>query len=370
VEVQVQVPLQAEVPTDPVLAPGRPVVGREHHVGAVGVQVDRLGDVARPLVGVTDDRTAQREQVVQGVGRVLGHAQGADSREQDVHLRRGLGARGDLELHADPVDHARLAGRGDEVGRPDQGDGAARRGLSQPCPDLALGPAGQGRAVHVARASGHRGPGVDVLLDRVLEEPVRRDDDAAPGIHVRLGRHALDPAEVVDVAVGVDDADDRPVATVLAVERQGRRRGLGTDQGVDDEHPRRPLDEADVRQVEPADLVDARHHLEQAVHRDELRLAPQARVHRVGGVALQEPVGVVVPDHAAVRGADDARVQATKQPAPGVVEVGGVVEREGAQQGGVGGSDGPRGKVCHGAGLLLAGVCRVSRCVLGISPQV
>jgi len=145
---------------------------------------------------------------------------------------------------------------------------------------------------------------------------------------------------VVHVAVRVDDPDDRPVAAMLPVEGQGRCRRLRADQGIDHQDAGRALDEGDVRQVEPADLVDARHHLEQPVHRDELRLAPQARVHRVRRVALEEPVRVVVPDHAAVRGPDDAGVKTTQEATARVVEVGRVLEGQGAEQCGVGGPDG------------------------------
>ncbi len=53
----------------------------------------------------------------------------------------------------------------------------------------------------------------------------------------RLPRdHAAHTAEVVDVAVGVDHAGDRPVAAVLPVQRERGRGGLGRDQRVDHEH--------------------------------------------------------------------------------------------------------------------------------------
>ena len=98
------------------------MVGGEHHVGAVGERVDRLGQIARPDVRVADQRPAQRQQVVQVVRRVLGHAQRAVTREVEVHFRRRLGAGRHLELDLDPVDGVLLAGLADIERRHDQRD--------------------------------------------------------------------------------------------------------------------------------------------------------------------------------------------------------------------------------------------------------
>ena len=103
----------------------------------------------------------------------------------------------------------------------------------------------------------------------MLQEALGRDDRAAARVHVRLGRDALDAAEVVDVAVRVDDAHDRPLAAVPPVQREGGRRGLRADERVDDQDAGLALDERDVREVQAPDLVDAGHDLEQAVHGDE-----------------------------------------------------------------------------------------------------
>ena len=103
-----------------VLAPGRPVVRGEHHVGAVGERVDRLGEVARPPVRIAHQRAAQRQQVVQVVGGVLGHAQRAELREVEVHLGGRLGAWRHLELDLDAVDRVRLPGFADVERRHDQ----------------------------------------------------------------------------------------------------------------------------------------------------------------------------------------------------------------------------------------------------------
>ncbi len=166
--------------------------------------------------------------------------------------------------------------------------------------DLAARPLRQQRAVHVRRAAGHRAAGVDVLADRVLEEALGREDRDAARRDVLLGDDAARAAEVVDVAVRVEQAGHRPLAAMLAVERQRGGRRLGGDQRVDHEDARVALDDRHVREVEAAHLVDALGHLEQAVDRVQLPLAPEARVHRLRAVRVEEPVGVRVPDDAPV----------------------------------------------------------------------
>ena len=106
VEVAVEVALDREELHDALRAPGGPVVRRERDVGPPAEQVDRLGEVRRPGVGVAHERAPQGEQVVQGVGGVLGQAQGAAVGEEEVHLGRGLGAGRQLEDHPHAVDRS------------------------------------------------------------------------------------------------------------------------------------------------------------------------------------------------------------------------------------------------------------------------
>ena len=132
---------------------------------------------------------------------------------------------------------------------------------------------------------------------------------------------------MIDVAVGVDDGDDRPIATMSAVERQRGRRRLGGDQRIDDDYPGVTLDEADVGQVQTADLVNALHHLIESLFGAQLTLPPQAGMYRAGRVAGKERVRVVVPHHTAVGRLDDARLQCTDESPVSVLEIFGVGER-------------------------------------------
>jgi len=62
---------------------------------------------------------------------------------------------------------------------------------------------------------------------------------------------------MVHVAVGVDDRDHGPVTAVRAVQLQRCGGHLGRDQRVDHDETVVALDEADVGDIQAADLVNA-----------------------------------------------------------------------------------------------------------------
>ena len=345
VQVGVQIPLQRKEFHDLFLAPRRPVMRGEHHVGPVGERVDRLGEVPGPAVRIAHQRPAQRQQVVQVVRGVLGHAQRTEPRKVEVHLGRRLGSRGHLELDLDTVDGVLLAGLADVEGRHDDRHLARRRGLPQTAAHLALRTPVQRGAVHVAGATRHRGTGVDVLLHRMLGEALRGDHDDPAGVDILLRGDPEDAPEVVDVAVGVNDSAHGTITPVLPVQRQRRGGDLGGHQRVDHDDAGVALDDRHVRQVEAADLVDAGHHLVKSLLGHQGRLPPQARVHAGRRVAGQERVDVVVPHHASIGGGDDTGFLLGDEPTVGIGEIPGVAERECVQVFAVGSLDRRRGRL-------------------------
>jgi hypothetical protein len=112
------------------------VVGGEHHIGAVGKGVDRLGQISRPGVRVANKRATQRQQVVQVMRGVFGHAQRAESREIEMHFGGRFGAGCHLEFDLDAVDGVSFTGALDVDGRHDQRYLALRGTLAQTTTDV------------------------------------------------------------------------------------------------------------------------------------------------------------------------------------------------------------------------------------------
>ncbi len=104
VDVLVHVAVLLPVVDDLRVAPYRPVVALELDLGVLAVEIDRLVEEARPLQRIAHLRAAQRQDVVQRVGRVLRHPHRLELREVRVHLGRRLGARRHLEHHLHAVD--------------------------------------------------------------------------------------------------------------------------------------------------------------------------------------------------------------------------------------------------------------------------
>ena len=119
-----------------------------------------------------------------------------------------------------------------------------------------------------------------------------------------------------------------PTWSMLDVEREGGRGRLARDQRVDDDDPGVAFDEADDREVVAANLIDARHHLVQSVLDEELALAPQARVHRVGCLAFEEFVRVEVPHDSTIGRVDLSLRGAADESSTHVIEVTRVVHRQ------------------------------------------
>ncbi len=225
VQVAVQVALLLQHLDDLRVAPARPVVHREHHLGLPAETMQRLVDVLAPAQRIAYLGAAQGVQVVQGADHVLGHQQGLLPRQPDVHLRRRLGARRVLEGERHAVQHQVLALAFDQAGRRQQAQRSARQSLADGHVDLPLRPLGQLRAVLVGGAAHHGVAGQDVLLDRRLHEAGRSDDlHRAAGDLLWLDQTAH-ASKVIGVGVAVDHRTDRPLAQLTADQFVGRPGG-------------------------------------------------------------------------------------------------------------------------------------------------
>ena len=335
-QIRVEIALQTQKFHNALTTPGRPVMRGECDIGAIGESVDCLGQISRPSSRVAHQRTAQGQQVMQVVSGVLGHAQRPETREVEMHFSRRLSAGRHLKFDFDAIDGVDLTGRGDVKGRHDDGDLARRGVLTESAPHLATRPAFEQGAVHITGPAGHRRARIDVLLHRMADEAFWRHHRDGAGIHLSLGGNTQNATEVIDMTMGVDHRDDRPVATVLPIQRQCRGRRLGADQRVDDDKSGIALDESDIRQVKSADLIYAFDHFVETLFGSERRLPPETGVNTRRGIVAQKRVGVVVPDHPAVGCGDDTGIQSRDEAAVGVGEVGGIGERQQSALFGVG----------------------------------
>lgn len=170
---------------------------------------------------------------------------------------------------------------------------------------------------------GHHITGVEVFRDRLIQETLGSNN-----LNLFCGERgiiddAANTAEVVAVGMRNDDGDDGPLAKLLIDEfKRGTCRFLDR-QWIDHDPTCIALDEGYVREIEAANLIDARNNLEQAVLHVEQSLTLQGWVDAVELHPLKQEVPVVhVPGHIAFiihdlterRGSDEAALGFLKVP--------------------------------------------------------
>ena len=149
---------------------------------------------------------------------------------------------------------------------------------------------------------------------------LRGDDLHLAGLDLRLVDHPAHTAEVVDVRVGVDHRDHRPLRAMAEVHGQPGPGGFHRQHRVHHDQAMLAFDQGHVGQVQATHLVDAVGDLEQTGNAVELGDAPQARVDGGRRFAVEEGVALQVPDGLAI-GVDHGLVDGLEQPAAGIVEV-------------------------------------------------
>ena len=162
----------------------------------------------------------------------------------------------------------------------------------------------EARAELILRAAAHGVAGDDVLGDGMLHEAFRRDDlDAAGGDIGRID-DAGDAAEMIGVGVRIDDGAHGTIADGAARERECCGGGFAGGEWIDDDEAGVADDDRHVRDVEPADLIDAFADLEETGAREQTRLAPEAWIYGFRDLRREEIVGGEIPSDAAIGGAD------------------------------------------------------------------
>src|SRR5579883_2897021 len=134
---------------------------------------------------------------------------------------------------------------------------------------------------------------------------------------------------MIGMGVGEDHRRNGTHATIPEIELHRGPRAFDRGQRIHHDDALVALDQRHVGDVEPAHLIDARHHLEQAMMHIEARLAPKAGVHRRRRLSLrQEAVRFEAPDHPALRRDYLRVVNGADKAARGIREIGGIAERQ------------------------------------------
>ena len=126
----IKVMLAAQEILHRVRAPDRPVMLGDQDGRGGTETINRLGEIMRPHARVTHHRTAQGKEIMQMAGGVFGDVEHAEAGEEQVHFRRCLGFRGELEDDFDAVDDVGFDWISDQLGWRDQALGAARGGFA------------------------------------------------------------------------------------------------------------------------------------------------------------------------------------------------------------------------------------------------
>ena len=219
----------------------------------------------------------------------------------ECHLGRALGTGYVVEHEVHPVQFGLLGGLVDQPGWGNDADGAIGHILAQAGVHIAFGIARQVAAKLVERAPRHGRAHHDVFAGGFFHKACRCHDGNLALCYFLGRHHAQHAAKVVGVGMGQHHRRHRLVAQVLAGEGQRGAGGLRGRQRVDQNPAGLAFDDGHVGNVKAAQLVHAVHDLEQAIVGVQLGVAPQAGVDRVGGLALQEVVGVKVFENRAVR---------------------------------------------------------------------
>ena len=279
-------PVQIALPTEKLAhvfgAPARPMVRGEHDLGAITEQLDGVVDVGAPRQRVARLCSADRNQVVHVVRAILRHAQPTVIGEEEVHLRRCFGLRRQLEDDANAVDDQLLASERDVLRWRDEARRAERHTLAETTVHVALRTGRQQRAELVQSTSVHCVTGQEVLRNGLAHEVLGGDDAAATGVDIGLGGDTQHAAEVVEVAMRVDDGGDRPLTEMCIGQLEAGVGGGSRRERVDDHPARLASHEGDVGDVVAAGLPHTVGYFEETVDVVQLGLAPQAGVHGVG----------------------------------------------------------------------------------------
>lgn len=128
-------------------------------------------------------------------------------------------------------------------------------------------------------ATTHDVPGHDVFHHGSFHKAGQHVDFYFAGLHIRSINHATHVITVISVTVSVGHHDNRFFTAVLIIQAHAYFSGFCRDRQVNDGDPPFTLNNCRIGEIGVADLVDPVSHFKRATDVNQLRLAPQARIH-------------------------------------------------------------------------------------------
>ena len=311
------------------LAPVRPVVALEYHIGLVAEALVCLDDVLCPIVGIAHLCAAQGVQIMHRAGAVFRHPEGTVFREIGVHLGRGFGAGGQLEFDLQPVDGQLRNIFPDLVSRSDEGHRTGGLSHADAHAQRTLFALVKHRAVLELCAPCHGDACIDIFADGVLQKARRRKHKGLAGSqllfkrelcirHLLPGNNALHAAEVVHMRVAVQHRLDVQRAEAVLHQLLGSLHVFLAHQHIKHDPAVVGADKGRIGHIKAAHLINAIAHFKQTSFSVELGIPPQAGVYSVWSIPVQIAIALQIPCRSVIITIDDPAFRVVQPAALGV----------------------------------------------------
>ena len=200
-------------------------------------------------------------------------------------------SRADADVYARMRCAASLESLGDFIGRRDIACAALHGGQADAHRQAALRAIGQEAAILIGCAAFHGCTRKHIFAHHRIDKALRYDNRGFAGGNLlrqrqrRIGRvpsrnQPLDAAVMIDVRMADNDGHDARLAHMLTEQLQRLCGGVAAAGAVHDDPSMLAADKGDIGNIIAAHLIDIVRHLEQAVQRVVLRIAPQAGIGR------------------------------------------------------------------------------------------
>ncbi|GAR40753.1 hypothetical protein NGUA11_00062 [Salmonella enterica] len=157
--------------------------------------------------------------------------------DEPQHFRRGFRTRGQHKVVSQAINHFFLAVFINDISGRNQCHRPRRGGRPQSGANLAGGIWFQEVAIHIAGTAAHHVAGHNILGYCCLHKASRRIHFHLAGFHVRFIDNATHTAIVVNMAMSINDGDNRLIATVFEIQIHTGFGCFRRNQRIDNRNP-------------------------------------------------------------------------------------------------------------------------------------